>query len=63
MLRTCVAHGANTGELYAEQFSNREGSHQSSLGLYRVGAEIAEPQARCRPPASWPGPRRERQGA
>ncbi|MCB0817528.1 MAG: murein L,D-transpeptidase catalytic domain family protein, partial [Flavobacteriales bacterium] len=44
VLRTYVAHGANTGELYAEHFSNREGSHQSSLGLYRVGAEIVSPK-------------------
>lgn len=29
-----VAHGQGTGEEYAEQFSNRENSHQSSLGFY-----------------------------
>jgi hypothetical protein len=31
-----VAHGANTGENLARRFSNREGSHQSSLGLFRT---------------------------
>ncbi|MCB0769967.1 MAG: murein L,D-transpeptidase catalytic domain family protein [Flavobacteriales bacterium] len=40
VLRTWVAHGQATGELMATAFSNREGSHQTSLGLYRVGAEI-----------------------
>jgi len=29
-----VAHGQNTGELMAEKFSNKESSHQSSLGFY-----------------------------
>jgi len=29
-----VAHGRGSGELMAEQFSNLEGSHQSSLGLF-----------------------------
>lgn len=29
-----VAHGQRTGELEAEEFSNRENSHQSSLGFY-----------------------------
>ncbi len=44
VLRTYVAHGQNTGELMAEHFSNKEGSHQSSLGLHRVGAEIVSPK-------------------
>lgn len=44
VLRTWVAHGQNSGELMAERFSNREGSHQTSLGLYRVGAEIVSPK-------------------
>jgi hypothetical protein len=29
-----VAHGRNTGEVYAEKFSNIPHSHQSSLGFY-----------------------------
>ncbi|MEM7387349.1 MAG: murein L,D-transpeptidase catalytic domain family protein [Verrucomicrobiota bacterium] len=32
-----VAHGSKTGGLMARDFSNTVGSHQSSLGLYRVG--------------------------
>lgn len=33
-----VSHGRNSGGLFARSFSNRSGSYQSSLGLYRVGA-------------------------
>ncbi len=44
VLRTWVAHGQNSGELMAERFSNRDGSHQTSLGLYRVGSEIVSPK-------------------
>lgn len=33
-----VSHGRNSGGLFARTFSNRSGSYQSSLGLYRVGA-------------------------
>lgn len=32
--RTIVAHGVNSGGLYACNFSNDENSHQSSLGFY-----------------------------
>lgn len=44
VLQTWVAHGQNSGALMAERFSNRDGSHQTSLGLYRVGAEIVSPK-------------------
>ena len=36
VLRDLVAHGQNSGENFATQFSNNEGSHQSSLGLFRT---------------------------
>ena len=32
-----VSHGLNSGGNYATSFSNRNGSHQSSLGFYRTG--------------------------
>jgi len=34
---TLVAHGKNSGELYASRFSNTPNSNQSSLGLYVTG--------------------------
>jgi hypothetical protein len=34
LYRELVSHGMNTGENYARLFSNREGSRQSSLGLF-----------------------------
>ncbi len=44
VLRTWVAHGSGSGGLMAERFSNRDGSHATSLGLYRVGAQIVSPK-------------------
>jgi hypothetical protein len=34
LFNTYVAHGRNTGEEYAEHFSNESGTHKSSLGFY-----------------------------
>lgn len=34
LYRSLVAHGRNSGELYATSFSNRPNSYQSSLGFY-----------------------------
>ena len=39
LLHTYVAHGVNSGELYAQHFSNIYGSFQTSLGLYHT-AEV-----------------------
>jgi hypothetical protein len=44
LLRTYVAHGQNTGDIDATRFSNKLDSHQSSLGLYRVGSTIRSPK-------------------
>lgn len=35
VLEELVAHGKNSGDNFATAFSNREGSHQSSIGLFR----------------------------
>lgn len=37
LLEELVAHGRNSGDNFATAFSNREGSHQSSIGLFRAG--------------------------
>jgi hypothetical protein len=37
LYRTLVAHGMNTGNLYAEHFSNEPGSKKSSIGFYVTG--------------------------
>jgi hypothetical protein len=44
VLRTWVAHGQGSGETTCDVFSNKEGSHATSKGLYRVGAEIVSPK-------------------
>ncbi len=38
LFKSLVAHGRNSGELYASQFSNRSQSHQSALGFYITGS-------------------------
>jgi hypothetical protein len=37
IFKTLVAHGRNSGELYASRFSNKVHSHQSALGFYITG--------------------------
>lgn len=37
LYRELVAHGRNTGDNLATRFSNRSGSHMSSLGVFRTG--------------------------
>ena len=37
LLNTYIAHGQGTGEEFAFAFSNKENSHQSSLGFYVTG--------------------------
>ncbi len=37
LFNVLVAHGRNTGEEYAQHFSNNKNSNQSSLGFYRTG--------------------------
>ena len=37
LFKTLVAHGRNSGELYANRFSNGLQSHQSALGFYITG--------------------------
>ena len=44
LLRTYVAHGQKSGGLMADQFSNENDSHKTSLGLYRVGIKITSPK-------------------
>lgn len=44
LLRTWVAHGKNSGELFCTTVSNKSGSLQTSKGLYRVGERIISPK-------------------
>jgi hypothetical protein len=37
LYRSLVAHGRNSGDIYASRFSNRIQSHQSSLGFFVTG--------------------------
>lgn len=37
LYKTYVAHGRNSGTLYAKKFSNKTGSHMSSIGFYITG--------------------------
>ncbi len=39
VLRCLVAHGRESGGVFAREFSNDRGSDQTSLGLFRVGEE------------------------
>jgi hypothetical protein len=38
LYKSLVAHGKNSGELFANRFSNRIQSHQSALGFYITGS-------------------------
>jgi hypothetical protein len=37
IFKTLVAHGRNSGDLYASRFSNKPQSHESALGFYVTG--------------------------
>jgi hypothetical protein len=44
ILRTWVAHGKNSGENIAVNFSNKQESYMSSTGFYRVNEPIQSPK-------------------
>jgi len=44
IMNLLVAHGANSGDLYAKHFSNRVDSHESSLGLFLTGDSYKGPR-------------------
>ncbi|MBL7923968.1 MAG: murein L,D-transpeptidase catalytic domain family protein [Bacteroidia bacterium] len=43
-LQTWVAHGKNSGDQYALNFSNTNASHMSSRGFFRIGEEFISPK-------------------
>jgi len=41
LFKKLVAHGQGTGDLFAQKFSNKNGSHQSSLGFFKTAETYA----------------------
>lgn len=44
LIHTLVAHGRNSGELIAKQFSNKPESFKSSKGFFNIGPKIMSPK-------------------
>ena len=57
-----VAHGRGSGENFATRFSNDDGSHQTSLGLFRTGRHLRRHQWIFAAPR-WARARRQRSRA